>query len=129
MIGWTMLAATLLGGAAGVAAEEPINRTPVHVATPLTVVTPEARIRNMVEYLEAVPDPQRGVYIRGYTGQWYYARVRGVCPRLTRSASLRFNPSPGGDFDRDSTIRADGWRCMIASVVESDGPPRRTARR
>ncbi|HYI47457.1 MAG TPA: hypothetical protein VEX35_03230 [Allosphingosinicella sp.] len=125
MIGWTMLAATLLGGAPGFAAEEPINRTPVHVATPLTVVTPEARIRNMADYLEAVADPQRGVYIRGYTGQWYYARVRGNCPRLTRGASLRFNASPGGDFDRHSSIRADGWRCMVASVIQSDGPPRR----
>jgi hypothetical protein len=36
---------------------------------------------------------------------------------------LRFNPSPGGDFDRDSNIRADGWRCQIAAVDPSDGPP------
>ncbi|HYN45624.1 MAG TPA: hypothetical protein VES64_02925 [Allosphingosinicella sp.] len=86
--------------------------------------SPEAKVREMADYLEAVADPRRGVYIRGYTGQWYYARVQGNCPRLTRSASLRFNPSPGGDFDRNSSLRADGWRCMIASVVESAGPPR-----
>ena len=85
----------------------------------------EARIREMGRYLEAVVDPYRGVYIRGYTGQWYYARVHDGCARLTHSASLRFNPSPGGDFDRFSTLRADGWRCRVASVVESDGPPRR----
>jgi hypothetical protein len=85
---------------------------------------PEVRIRNMADYLEAVPDPGRGVYIRGYTGQWYYAAIRGECPRLTRNASLRFNTSPGGDFDKDSTIRADGWRCMVDSVTQSDPPPR-----
>ena len=67
----------------------------------------EVKIRNMVDYLEAVVDPRRGVYIRGYTGQWYYARVRGECSRLERGARLRFDPSPGGDFDRNSTIRAD----------------------
>ncbi|HVQ07485.1 MAG TPA: hypothetical protein VMS43_03525 [Allosphingosinicella sp.] len=117
MIRPALIAAALLGATPALAFDPP-NRA-----------VPEAKIRNMTEYLEAVADPQRGVYIRGYTGQWYYARVEGNCPRLTRGASLRFNTSPGGDFDRDSTIRADGWRCMIASVVESDGPPRRTARR
>ena len=117
MIRRTLIAAALLGAAPALAFDQP------------TRAVPEAKVRNMVDYLEAFADPQRGVYIRGYTGQWYYARVRGNCPRLTYNASLRFNPSPGGDFDRDSTIRADGWRCMIASVIESDGPPRRTARR
>jgi len=89
----------------------------------------EARIRNMSDYVEAVADPQRGVYIRGYTGQWYYARVEGLCPRLTHFARLRFDPSPGGDFDRDSNIRADGWRCRIAGVDPSEGPPRPRRRR
>jgi len=116
MIRRTLIAAALLGSAPAFASDQP------------TRAVPEAKVRNMAEYLEAVPDPQRGVYIRGYTGQWYYARVRGNCPRLTYNASLRFNPSPGGDFDRDSSIRADGWRCMVASVIESDGPPRRTRR-
>lgn len=99
--------------------------TPLLAAEPENRARPEARIRNMTDYLEAVADPGRGVYIRGYTGQWYYAQVRGECPRLTRSASLRFNTSPGGDFDKDSSIRADGWRCMVDSVTESDAPPRR----
>jgi hypothetical protein len=85
----------------------------------------ETRIRNMADYLESVVDPNRGVYIRGYTGRWYYARVSDGCARLTRTASLRFNPSPGGDFDRHSTLRADGWRCLVTSVTESEGPPRR----
>jgi len=113
MIRPALIAAALLGAA------------PALAFGPPTRVAPEARIRNMTEYLEAVADPQRGVYIRGYTGQWYYARVEDGCARLTHSAALRFNPSPGGDFDRYSTLRADGWRCRVASVVESDGPPRR----
>ena len=102
-----------------------VAATPVLAAQQPNLVRPQVKIRNMADYLEAVADPGRGVYIRGYTGQWYYASVRGECPRLTRTASLRFNASPGGDFDRDSTIRADGWRCMIDSVTESGPPPRR----
>ena len=114
MIARCLIAAAALSVAAAPAfADPPANRA-----------RPEVKIRNMADYLEAVADPGRGVYIRGYRGQWYYASVRGQCPRLTRTASLRFNPSPGGDFDKDSTIRADGWRCMIDSVTESDAPPR-----
>lgn len=116
MIGRTLIAAALIGAA------------PALALGPPTRAVPEAKVRNMADYIEAVPDPQRGVYIQAYTGQWYYARVRGNCPRLTRNASLRFNPSPSGDFDRYSSIRADGWRCFVASVIESDGPPRPTRR-
>jgi len=101
---------------------------PALAAGPDNRIAPEARIRQMSEYPEAVPDADRGVFIRGYTGQWYYAAVQGQCPRLHYGASLRFNTSPGNVFDRDSTIRADGWRCRIASVTTSDGPPPRRHR-
>ncbi|MGQ0659301.1 hypothetical protein [Sphingosinicella sp.] len=112
MIARVLIAAALLGAAPALALDPPAPGQQ------------EARIREMGRYLEAVVDPYRGVYIRGYTGRWYYARVHDGCARLTHSASLRFNPSPGGDFDRFSTLRADGWRCRVASVVESGGPPR-----
>ena len=112
MIKQALIAAALLGLAPASAFAAP------------TPAAGESRVRNMAEYLEAVVDPMRGVYIRDYRGRWYYARVLGACPRLHRSASLRFQPSPGGDFDRHSALRADGWRCMISSVTESDGPPR-----
>jgi hypothetical protein len=86
---------------------------------------PEARIRNIGSLLETVPDPRHGVYIRDYRGQWYYARTRDECPRLNHQSRLRLIPSPGGHFDRNSAISADGWRCLITSVVASDGPARR----
>ena len=86
---------------------------------------PEARIRNIGSLLETVPDERLGIYIRDYRGQWYYARTRDECPRLNHQARLRLIPSPGGHFDRNSAIAADGWRCLVASVTESDGPPRR----
>ena len=107
MLKTALLAAALVGSAAQASAP----------AAPS-----EARIRQMAHYLEAVADPGRGVFIRAYDGQWYYARTQDDCARLTHSAALRFEPSPGGYFDRNSAIRADGWRCLVASVTHSDGP-------
>ena len=84
---------------------------------------PEARIRNIGSLLETVNDPRQGVYIRAYDGRWYYARTRDDCPRLTETARLSLIASPGGHFDRNSAISAEGWRCLVASVTESAGPP------
>lgn len=85
---------------------------------------PEVRIRNIGSLLETVNDPGRGVFIRAYDGRWYYARTQGECPRLTATAQLRLQGSPGNHFDRNSAIVADGWRCLVASVTESAGPER-----
>ena len=112
MIARLTIAASLLaaGASPALASNEPV---------------PEARIRNIASLLETVPDPRQGVFIRAYDGRWYYARTQGDCPRLTATARLRLNGSPGGHFDRNSTIVADGWRCLVTSVTHSDGPPRR----
>ena len=101
----------------------------ISAAAPALAVTgetaPEVRIRHIGRLLETVNDPRRGVYIRAYNGRWYYARTRDECPRLTVTARLGLIGSPGGHFDRNSAISADGWRCLVSSVTESDGPPRR----
>lgn len=86
---------------------------------------PEVRIRHIGRLLETVNDPRRGVYIRAENGRWYYARTRDDCPRLTATARLGLIGNPGGHFDRNSAISADGWRCLVSSVTESDGPPGR----
>lgn len=117
MIGKTMIAALLLG-AGPVVASQPAPSLRHHAAG-----AEETRIPEMSRYLEAIPDPHRGTYIRAVNGRWYYARVLENCPRLTRNAALRFEPSPGGYFDHNSALRADGWRCLVASVTLSDPPP------
>ncbi len=82
----------------------------------------QTRIPRMGGFLEWVADGKHGVYIRGDTGQWYYARTQARCPRLRPGASVRF-VAPGGNFDRFSTLVVEGWRCPNASVVESPPAP------
>ena len=118
MSGKLLIAAALLAAAPAVALAKP------------DPTTAEARIYDMARNIETIVDPRRGIYIRDYAGRWFYASVDGnSCPRLTRNASLRFEASPGGYFDRYSAIRADGWRCVVESVMRSDGPPWRAHRR
>jgi hypothetical protein len=107
-----------------VAAAALMNVAPSYAAGPAVPVAGETRIRDMAEALEWVIDPQRGVYVRDRRGHWFYARVR-ACPRLNQGTPLRFNASPGGYLDRNSSIRAGGWRCWVTSVTQSDGPPPR----
>ncbi|HYI64540.1 MAG TPA: hypothetical protein VEW71_06600 [Allosphingosinicella sp.] len=85
----------------------------------------ETTIPRMSGFLEWLPDGNQALFIRGDTGRWYRATLDTPCPRLRQGARMRFNASPGNRFDRHSSIRADGWRCMVASVTDSSGPPPR----
>lgn len=85
----------------------------------------ETNIPRMSGFLEWLPDGNQALYIRGDTGRWYRATLEAPCPRLRQGARMRFNASPPDRFDRFSSIRADGWRCQVASVTRSEGPPPR----
>jgi hypothetical protein len=106
----SLIAAALLGAAPADAAETPAAAS-------------ETSIPRMSRFLEWVADGDRGLYIRADTGRWYYARMQSACPRLDTSPAMRFDASPSDRFDRFSAIRSDGWRCQVASVIESEGPP------
>ena len=83
----------------------------------------ETRVPRMARFLEWTADGNQGLYIRADTGRWYYARTQSECPRLRDGVPLRFETRAGGDLDRSGAIRVEGWRCQLASVVASDGPP------
>lgn len=117
MIGRTLLAAALLAGGPAYAAG-PADRQ----------AGQETRIPRMASFLDWVADGSRGLYIRADTGRWYYAAVQPNCPRLHANIALSFQTAPNGDLDRYSAIRAEGWRCQIASVTASEGPPGRRRR-
>ena len=88
----------------------------------------EVRIPRMGSFLEWRPDGNRALFIRADNGRWYHASLENACPRLANRSNVRFLAAPNGDFDRYSTVVADGWRCQVAGISESDGPPRRRRR-
>lgn len=67
----------------------------------------------------------KGLYVRGPHRQWYYATLFSSCFGLSTANSVAFITSPGGSFDKFSTIIADGSRCPVVSVVKSEPPPKK----
>jgi hypothetical protein len=114
MIRKILIAAALLGSA------------PVYAVGP-TAAPDEVRIPRMGRFLEWRPDGARALYIRADNGRWYHASLESDCPRLANRSNVSFIAAPNGDFDRYSSIVADGWRCQVAAISESEGP-RRTHR-
>jgi hypothetical protein len=83
----------------------------------------ETTISRMSQFLDWQPDGASALYIRGENGRWYYVRLQTDCPRLLNRSNVHFDSSPSDRFDRYSSIRADGWRCQVASITASAGPP------
>jgi hypothetical protein len=75
--------------------------------------------------LEWRADGDRGLFIRSMSGQWYHARTMARCGRLTSALTVGFETRGPDRLDRYGTLRVEGWRCPLASVTLSDGPPRR----
>lgn len=94
-------------------------------AASATQSTVESSVPRMSRFLEWRPDGSRALFIRADTGRWYHATLQAACPRLADRAAIRFISSPGDRFDRASAVSAAGWRCLVSSVTESDGPPGR----
>jgi len=111
MVRTILIAASLIGAA------------PVYASGPAAAPV-EVRIPRMGRFLEWRPDGNQALFIRADNGRWYRASLETACPRLANRSNIRFIAAPNGDFDRYSTIVADGWRCQVAAISESDGPPR-----
>jgi hypothetical protein len=113
MFGRTLIVAAMLTAAPALARE--------------SVPPGETTIPRMSGFLEWRPDGNQALYIQGDTGRWYHATLEAPCPRLVTRTRVRFNASPSDRFDRHSSIRADGWRCLVSSVTALEGapPPRR----
>jgi hypothetical protein len=111
MIRKALIAIALLGAAPAVAGPNPARDSA------------EVRIPRMGSFLDWRPDGISGLYIRADTGSWYYARLQTECPRLAHRSNIRFEAAPNGDLDRYGAVRAEGWRCQIASITRSGPPP------
>ena len=74
-------------------------------------------------------DGDRGLYIRGNDGHWYYAKTLGRCPRLVTADTIGFETSASDQLDKFGALHAQGWRCQLASLVRSAPPPRKAKSR
>ena len=101
------------------------------LGAPAVAETRAAKVETAIPYadrdgiVEWKADDDRGLYIRGMGGGWFYARTLGKCGRLRTADTLGFETSALGQLDRHGAIRAQGWRCPLASLVRSDGPPKK----
>lgn len=79
-----------------------------------------------VEWQAASDD---SLYLRGGNGDWYFVRTTNRCTRLLVARGIGLHASAGGQLDRHSAIMVQGVRCPVASIVRSEGPPPKKARR
>ncbi|MEA3065030.1 MAG: hypothetical protein QOJ27_1476 [Sphingomonadales bacterium] len=79
-----------------------------------------------VEWKAASKD---SLYLRGGRGEWYFVRTSNRCSRLQAAHGIGFETSALGQLDRHGAIMVQGVRCPVASIVRSDGPPRKAHRK
>lgn len=115
----TLLSLTVLALAASGAAAESVGKLP---ETRIPFVTSMSSI----EWKAASDD---SLYLRGPRGDWYFIRTMNRCSRLLVARGIGFQASAGGQLDRHSAILVQGVRCPVASIVRSDGPQPKKARR
>jgi Family of unknown function (DUF6491) len=65
------------------------------------------------------------LYLRGGRGEWYFVRTSNRCSRLRSSLAIGLQTSALGQLDRHGAIMVQGVRCPVASIVRSDGPPKK----
>jgi hypothetical protein len=107
----TLLIPSLLG-AASAGAAEPAGE----------VAIPFISSMSNVEWKAASDD---SLYLRGPRGDWYFVRTSNRCTRLLTTLGIGFHTSALGQLDRHGAILAQGQRCPVASIVRSDGPPKK----
>lgn len=108
-----ILSLTLLAAAAAPAAAE---------KAPGETVIPFVNSMSNVEWKAASND---SLYVRGGNGDWYFVRTSNRCTRLRAANGIGFQTSRGGQLDRYGAILVQGIRCPVASIVRSDGPPKK----
>jgi hypothetical protein len=101
----------------------PIMLAAALAGAPAPPAGPETAIPRIRGFLEWVDDGKQGIYIRGDTGTWYYARTREACPRLRPHVAIGFAGAVGNQLDRYGWLVVEGWRCQLTSVIESGPPP------
>jgi len=112
--------AALASGAVGLSIESAHAR---RAAVPAGEVSIPFASRDGIQDYKA--DGDRGLYIRGIHGEWYYAKTQARCGRLVTSDVIGFETSASDRLDRFGALHAQGWRCPLASLTHSAPPPQK----
>jgi hypothetical protein len=108
----SLILAIFLTAGSAAAAEAPSGETAI----------PFINSMSNVEWKAASDD---SLYLRGGRGEWYFVRTSNRCSRLQAANGIGFQTSALGQLDRHGAILVQGVRCPVASIVRSDGPPRK----
>lgn len=80
---------------------------------------------NSMSHIEWKAASDDSLWVRGGKGEWYFVRTSNRCTRLQAARAIGFHTSALGQLDRHGAILVQGVRCPVASIVRSDGPPRK----
>ncbi len=116
----TILSLTILGLAATGAAASACGKAPPETAIPFV---------NSLSNIEWKAASDDSLYVRGGRGEWYLIRTTNRCTRLRAAHGIGFQTSALGQLDRNGAIVVQGVRCPVASIVASDGPPKKPRRK
>lgn len=102
------------------------------LAPPHSAVQPEeARIPfvgfNSIRTFHPVSDDI--VYLQDHRRNWYRAALFGPCYNIQSALRLGVDTRFGSTLDNSSSFLVEGRSCRIQSLVRSDPPPSRRARR
>lgn len=112
----SLILISLALGASGAAAKERSRETAI----------PFVNSMSHIEWKAASSD---SLWVRGGRGEWYFIRTANRCTRLQTARAIGFHTSALGQLDRHGAIMVQGVRCPVASIVRSDGPPRKARRK
>lgn len=83
--------------------------------------------RGAIRTFEAVDDSL--LYLQDRRGRWYRLELGGSCFGLRWANRIGYDTRGGLSLDRFGAILVEGERCPIVSLVRSDPPPRRHAKK
>lgn len=116
------LAAMLLPLSAA-AATEPAKE-PRELGVESSIVFPsDSTIRNWQA------DHDRGIWIEGRRGEWYYGTFAGICRDVDFAQAIGVETRGAGRLDKFASIVVRGERCLLSSFVTSAPPPTKAERK
>jgi hypothetical protein len=68
-------------------------------------------------------DRDRGIWIEGRRGEWYYGTFAGFCRDLDFAQAIGVETRGAGRLDKFASIVVRGERCPLSSFVTSAPPP------